>query len=67
MSNIAVLAGQERHPARPFTDPQHTTRDYGTLADALASLRRLLLLPGTFGVRQEWQENGLSLSAADPG
>ena len=59
MSNIAVLAGQERHPARPFTDPQHTTRDYGTLADALASLRRLLLLPGTFGVRQEWQENGL--------
>ena len=59
MSNVALLAGQEQYPDRPFTDPQHTACDYGTLADALDSLRRLLLLPGTFGVRQEWQENGL--------
>lgn len=59
MSNIDVLAGQEYHPDRPFTDPQHTASDYVTLADALGSLRRLLSLPGTFGTRQEWQEKGL--------
>lgn len=59
MSNIAVLAGQEQYPDRPFTDPQHTARDYDSLIDALASLRRLLSLPGTFGARQEWQEKGL--------
>ncbi len=59
MSNVAVLAGEEPHPDHPFTDPQHTARDYASLTDALASLRRLLSLTGTFGARQEWQEKGL--------
>lgn len=59
MSNVAVLAGAEPHPDRSFTDPQHTALDYVTLAAALASLRRLLSLPGTLGARQEWQEQGL--------
>lgn len=56
MSNVDVLDVQAHHPDRPFTDPQHTAHDYAAMADALASLRRLLSLPGDFGARQEWQE-----------
>lgn len=59
MSTVDVLAAQERRPDRPFTDPEQTRHDHDLLADALESLRRLLSLPGDFGVRQEWQEKGL--------
>lgn len=59
MSTVDLLAAQERRPDRPFTDPEQTRHDHDVMADALESLRRLLSLPGDFGARQEWQENGL--------